>query len=67
MKNNKGTDNKQNINRNANEKNMSGAQHKKRPEVRDNLDHRGNLENDNKGSDRTHNEKHDLHKPNRQK
>lgn len=67
MKNNRGTDNKQNINRNTNEKNMSGAPHKKRPEIRDNLDHRETLEQDTKGGDVTHNQKNDMHKPNKQK
>lgn len=61
MKNNKGPGNKQNINRSSDKKNMSGAPNRKRAEIRDNLDHREGLENDNKGSNVTHNEK-DIHK-----
>ena len=66
MKSNKGPENKQNINRNPNEKNMSASAHKKRPEIRDNLDHREGLEQDRKGSDVTHNKK-EVHKPNKDK
>ena len=39
--------------------------HKQRPEIRDNLDHREHLENNRKGSDVTHNNKQDQHKPNK--
>jgi hypothetical protein len=40
---------------------------KKRPEVRDNLDSRKNLEQDFKGSDVTHNQKDVRNQPNRTK
>ncbi len=43
------------------------AYNKKRPEVRDNLDSRKNLEQDFKGSDVTHNKKDVRNEPNRSK
>lgn len=67
MKNNSGTGNKQQINRGADKKNMSGITNKKRPEIRDNLDSREHLEQNQKGNDVTHNRKGDMHKPNKQK
>ena len=67
MKNNSGSGNKQQINRSSDKKGITGAANRKRPEIRDNLDHRETIEQDKKGGDVTHNRKNDMHKPNKQK
>ena len=42
-----------------NQQNKQYAGHRPRPEIRDDLDSRPNLEQDNKGDDITHNAKYD--------